>query len=216
MIFFCDSDDASGRSRMERNAMLGKDLKRVLVIVKKLVKVRDISVGEWDFLLKAFFVPYGLGSLFLMCFVSSPATSREMDIPTLILFPVFMSLFILRSFRRYLWRDQWWKSLGRVAVVVFGFWMLSGGGFGYTNFVNALTAPDDVHAAAGRIYRIEPRRRDAPRVFVFDGKSEIPNIPITDEEYTRLNVGDYYVRDGFIKAVRRAGGYSSKSGSNRV
>lgn len=173
--------------------MFVENIKKIEFTIKRLISVGDINSSEWGFLLKVVFTAYTLPALFLMCLVAYPDTYRQVLIPGFLLFPVFMSLFLLRSFRRYLSRDGWWKTLGNFILIAIGFLMFSGVGFGYTNFINALTAPDEVHVAAGEIMRLEPRRRDAPRVFVFDGVYEMPNIPITDGEYENMRVGDCYV-----------------------
>ncbi|MBY4770926.1 hypothetical protein [Burkholderia ambifaria] len=99
----------------------------------------------------------------------------------------------MKSFREYLTGGIWWRTSGRCAVTALGFFLLSGAGFGYVNLINAVTAPDKVHIAAGIIEKLEPRKRDASRVFIMDGETEVPNIPITDEEYQRLRPGEYYV-----------------------
>ena len=78
-------------------------------------------------------------------------------------------------------------------MAVIGGVFVSGGGMGYIDFINALSSGNKVHLAAGTIEKLEPRRRNSPRVYIYDGRSTIQNIPITDDEYATLRPGDYYV-----------------------
>jgi hypothetical protein len=117
----------------------------------------------------------------------------RLSIPLVIFSPIWLSLFLLKSFREYLVQKNKWKTYGAVILVVVSFLGFGVGGMGYVDFVNALTSGKEVHLAAGTIEKLEPRRRNGPRVDVSDGQSTIPDIPITDEEYATLRPGDYYV-----------------------
>ncbi|WP_322027975.1 hypothetical protein [Burkholderia sp. BCC1977] len=85
------------------------------------------------------------------------------------------------------------KTFGLVVFVSFSSLLLGLAGMGYTDFINAIFSGQEIRLAKGRVEKIEPRRRYGPRVDVFDGKSTINNIPVTDEEYRALHLGGHYV-----------------------
>ncbi|MFL9867535.1 hypothetical protein PQR67_25450 [Paraburkholderia fungorum] len=162
------------------------------VLIKKVLK-GSLESGDWDALIKYSVGVYYAGSFGLLLLVIRNIALQNILIPLVVFSPFWFSLFLVKSFRQSLVRDTKWKTRGCVLVAVIGGVFVSGGGMGYIDFANALTSGKDVHLAAGTIEKLEPRRRSAPRVYIFDGQSTIPNIPITDEEYATLRPGDYYV-----------------------
>ncbi|MFC0399150.1 hypothetical protein [Paraburkholderia rhizosphaerae] len=168
-------------------------MQKIRFLIKKLVRDRRLGRDEWNFLLTAFFTTYGIGALAIGTLVDRPASFKEIEIALVVFFPVFLLLFLLKSFRKFLVRKSKWRTIGAVLLAIFGLFMFSGLGIGYVGFVNAITAAKDVRLAAGRIERMEPRRRDAPRVYLNDGQSTISNVPVSDEEFDTLRIGDYYV-----------------------
>ncbi len=169
------------------------DVLRWCYLVKKLVRERHLDRKDWNFLLTASFALYGIGSLALAVLVIRTDSTRLIVISLVVFFPLFISIFSWKSFREFISQGSPWKTVGAVILMAFSCFMFALGGFGYIGFINAIASPHEVHLAKGIIEKLEPRRRDAPRVFIFDGKSTIENIPISDEEYRNLHVGECYV-----------------------
>lgn len=169
------------------------DIRRASLLLKKLFKEGAADKEDWNFLLNLALGLYGIPSLGLMCLTFSNASMSRLFIPLIIFSPVWLSLFLLKSFRAYLIQKSKWKTYGAVVLMFVTFLGFGGGGMGYVDMINALTSGKEVHFAAGKIERLDPRRRNGPSVDIFDGQSTIPNIPITDEEYATLRPGDYYV-----------------------
>lgn len=161
-------------------------------LVKKILS-GNLESSDWDLLIKIIAGVYYAGSFGLMLLVENNTAWQESMFSLIVFSPFWFSLGFIKSFRKSLARDTKWKTSGCVFVAIIGGIFLSGGGMGYVDFVNALTSGKEVHRAAGTIEKLEPRRRNSPRVFIIDGQSTVPNIPITDEEYKTLRPGDYYV-----------------------
>lgn len=162
------------------------------VLIKKILK-GNLEPRDWDALIKYGVGVYYAGSFGLLLLIVRNIAWQTILTPLIVFSPFWFSLFLVRSFRQSLVRDTKWKTRGCVLVAVVGGVFVSGGGMGYIDLFNALSSGKEVHLAAGTIEKLESRRRNGPRVYIFDGQSTIPNIPITDEEYATLRPGDYYV-----------------------
>ncbi|MFM0079938.1 hypothetical protein [Paraburkholderia sediminicola] len=162
------------------------------IIIKKIIE-GNLESGDWDALIKYIVGMYYAGSFGLLLLIVRNIAWQNILIPLIVFSPFWFSLFFVRSFRQSLVRDTKWKTRGCALVAIIGGVFVSGGGMGYIDFVNALSSGKEVHLAAGTIEKLEPRRRNGPRAYIFDGQSTIPNIPITDDEYATLRPGDYYV-----------------------
>lgn len=162
------------------------------VLIEKILK-GNLEPRDWDALIKYIVSVYYAGSFGLLLLIVRNIAWQNILIPLIVFSPLWFSLFLVRSFRQSLVRDTKWKTRGCVLVAIIGGVFVSGGGMGYIDFVNALSSGKEVRLAAGTIEKLEPRRRNGPRAYIFDGQSTIPNIPITDDEYATLRPGDYYV-----------------------
>lgn len=169
------------------------EMRRIFYLVNKLTRNGRLDRGDWNFLLNSLLVIYGLGSLIAGSLLVRADSYREIMIALVVFSPFFFALFLLKSFREFLVQRSKFRTVGTMALVSIGFALVSLGGAGYVDFFNALAASSNVYIAEGKIKKLEPRRRGSPRVYLEDGRSTIDNIPITDEEYERLRVGDYYV-----------------------
>jgi hypothetical protein len=169
------------------------DIRKALALIRKLCKEGDIDRDGWNFLMSLVSGAYLISSLGLMLLTTSNASLPKIAISMSVFSPVWFSLFFFKSFRKFLDCKESMKTCGAVALTVIAFLFFGLAGMGYTDFVNALSSGQEIRLAEGRIEKIEPRRRNGPRVDIFDSRSTIENIPITDEEYATLHVGDYYV-----------------------
>jgi hypothetical protein len=163
--------------------------------MKDLVK-KTLSKNPWrsdlDSRVKSIAGVYSVGSFGLMALVVNNTAWQQLMISLIVFSPFWFSLGFIKSFRKSLVRDTKWKTLRSVLVAIIRGIFVSVAGFGYVGFVNALSSGKEVHLAAGKIEKLERGGRTGPRVFVFDGQSTIPNIPVTNDEYATLHPGDYY------------------------
>jgi hypothetical protein len=169
------------------------EIDKARALIKKLCKEGGIDKEGWNFLINLVSGAYLVSSLGLMLLTTSNASLPKIAISMSIFCPIWFSLFFFKSFRKSLDHKRKLKTYGAVALTVTAFLFFGLAGMGYTDFVNALSSGQEIRLAEGRIEKIEPRRRNGPRVDIFDSRSTIENIPITDEEYATLHVGDYYV-----------------------